>query len=196
MEEIAKASMESQEKVIPYIVTDVFNSLNKIINLDTSNMEKPSEKQIEARKKIVINTIIQEQARTEGKEIAKEELPYQISEEEIALATSLTEIELAERNKEYALYTSAILSKVYADEILKHTGNIVPITDLPGVSEIVNTLRNNKNASIRIASIDALRYIQRPEYKSELVSIFTIATNDTNPYVARNAKIALDDLEK
>ena len=176
MEEIAKASMESQEKVIPYIVTDVFNSLNKIINLDTSNMEKPSEKQIEARKKIVINTIIQEQAKTEGKEIAKEELPYQISEEEIALATSLTEIELAERNKEYALYTSAILSKVYADEILKHPGNIVPITDLPGVSEIVNTLRNNKNASIRIASIDALRYIQRPEYKSELVSIFTIAT--------------------
>lgn len=196
MEAIAKASMESSEKVLPYIVTEVFDSLNNILKMNTDNLEKPSEKQIEARKKIVINTIIKEQAKAGNKTIEDKDLPYQISEEDIKLATSLTEIEQAERNKEYALYSMAILAKAYTDEVEKHSGNIVPITDLPGVSDIVETLKDNKNASIKIAAIDALRYIQRPEYKKELVSILTIATKDENPYVAKNAVIALADIEK
>ena len=104
-------------------------------------------------------------------------------------------MEQAERNKEYALYTIAILSKVYTDEVLKHTGNVVPLTDLPGASTIVNALTKNENPSIKVASIDALKYIYRPEYKEEIKSVLNIASKDQNAYVSQIATITLDSLK-
>lgn len=55
-------------------------------------------------------------------------------------------MEQAERNKEYALYTISILAKIYTDEVEKQTGNIVPLTDLPGSAAIVDALRFNPNS--------------------------------------------------
>ena len=59
----------------------------------------------------------------------------------------------------------AILAKIYTDEVEKQTGNIVPMTDVPGTSAIVDSLRYNPNSGVKIAAIDALRHINRPEYK-------------------------------
>ena len=103
-------------------------------------------------------------------------------------------MEQAERNKEYALYTIAILAKLYSDEVNKLTGNVVPLTDLPGVSNLVDSLRYESNPAVKIASLDALRYIERDEYKDELATIFRLVTNDSNSYVARNAALALESL--
>ncbi len=194
MEEIAQASMEDTQKAVPYVVTEVFSGLIDIVKKDTSELTPPSEKQIETRKQIIVNEIVKEQAKAENKDINSIELPYNISEEDLKEATNLTSMEQAERNKEYALYTMSILDKVYVDEIEKHTGNVVPLTDLPGVSTIVDTLRYDSNSGIKIAAIDALRYINRPEYKEELNSVLTLATNDPNPYVARNAAMALENI--
>ena len=88
----------------------------------------------------------------------------------------------------------AILSKVYTDEVQKQTGNIVPLTDLPGVSSIVDTLRHSSNSGVKVAAIDALRYINRPEYKEELSAVLALAADDTNPYVAQNAAVALESM--
>lgn len=194
MEEIAQASMKDPQKAVPYIVTEVFSGLIDIVKNDTSNLTPPSEKQIETRKQIIINELIKEQAASENKDINSIELPYNISEEDMKEATNLSTMEQAERNKEYALYTMSILDKIYVDEIEKHTGNVVPLTDLPGVSTIVDTLRYDSNSGTKIAAIDALGYINRPEYKEELNSVLTLAANDSNPYVARNAAAALDSL--
>lgn len=194
MEEIARVSMEDPQKAVPYIVTEVFSELINIVKNDTSELNPPSEKQIETRKQIIINEIVKEQAIAQQKKPEEIELPYKLSETDIKEASTLTSLEQAERNKEYALYTMAILSKVYTDEIQKHTGNIVPLTDLPGVSAIVDALRYSENSGVKISAIDALLYLHRPEYKEELTSVLNLATNDQNPYVARNAAIALENL--
>lgn len=194
MEEIARISMEDSAKALPFIVTEIFTELINIVKKDTSNLTPPSEKQIEIRKQIIVNEIIKEQARAEKKDVSELELPYKISKQELAEASNLSTLEQAERNKEYALYTMAILAKVYTDEVHKQTGNIVPLTDLPGVSEIVDSLRYSSNAGVKIAAIDALRYINRPEYKEELTAVLELATDDKNPYVARNAAVALENI--
>lgn len=196
MEEIARISMEDSEKAIPYIVTEIFTELINIVEKDTTELTPPSEKQIDIRKKIIINEIVKEQATADGQDIEKIGLPYQLSEGDIKLATTLTDLEQAERNKEYSLYTMAILSKVYADNVEKQTGNIVPLTELPGVSSLVNTLRHSDNSGVKIAAIDALRYIHRPEYNDEIKSVLALAAQDKDPYAARNAAITLVALEE
>ena len=193
MEEIARIAMTSPEKAVNYITTNIFDELINITLADTSNLEPPSNEQIEIRKKIIINELVKEKAKSENKTIEEKDLPFTIKKEDIQTASKLSPMEQAERNKEYSLYTMAVLAKVYIDETKKETGNIVPLTDLPGVSVIVDTLRNNENPSIKIAAIDSLRYIKREEYNNELNSIFEIASMDKNPQVARIAIDALNN---
>ena len=50
-----------------------------------------------------------------GKDPATVKVPHQLSEADIALANKVTPLEQAERNKEYALFTMAILQKTYGD---------------------------------------------------------------------------------
>ena len=195
MEEIARISMENPQNAVPFVVKEIFMSLIDVVQKDTSNLTPPSPEQINARKKIIVNELIKEQAKTNGEDLDKIELPYTLTDAEKKSAATLTDMEQAERNKEYALYTMAALAKVYTDEVFKHTGNVVPMTDLPGVSTVVDTLRYNQNSGVKIAAIDALRYIRRPEYKDELISLFSLAARDENPYVAKNAIIALASME-
>ena len=192
MEEIAKVSMEDPQKAVPFIVTEVFNELINIVKKDTTGLNPPSEKQIEIRKQIIINEMVKEQAKTKQQDTNTIELPYKIDEKDLKEAANLSSMEQAERNKEYALYTMAILAKVYTDEVQRHTGNVVPLTDLPGVSAIVDSLRYDSNAGVKISAIDALRYLYKPEYREELSSVLNLAADDANPYVARNAAVALE----
>ena len=85
---------------------------------------------------------------------------------------------------------------MYTDEVQRHTGNVVPLTDLPGVAEIVDTLKTDNNPSIKVSAIDALRYLNKPEYKNEIKSVLEIATRDDNRFVAENAAYALKSIEK
>lgn len=187
MEEIARISMDNPANAVPYIVRDVFSSLIDITKKDTSALAAPSEEQVNARKKIIANYIALENAKT-----PQDKLPYELTEKDIALANELSPMEQAERNKEYALYTMAILAKIYTDEVEKQTGNIVPMTDVPGTSAIVDSLRYNPNSGVKIAAIDALRHINRPEYKDEMTTLFTLAQADTNPMVKEAAGRAIE----
>ncbi|MCQ2753606.1 MAG: hypothetical protein MJ231_00995 [bacterium] len=194
LEEITVNVLKNPNVGKNYIVKDVFAGMINIIKADTTQLMPPTEAQIEARKKIITNEIIKEQAKAENKEVP--ELPYKITEEDIKLASELSTMEMAERNKEYALYTMAILTKLYVDEVKNQTGNVIPITDLPGVSETVDVLRFNQNPSLKIAALDALSYIYRPEYKDELKEIFKIAAQDDVPYVAEAANMILTSIDK
>lgn len=196
MEDIARVSMHDAQQAVPYIVTEVFSELENIVKKDSSNLTPPTKKQIELRQQIIVNEIIKEQARTKGENPEKIELPYKINENDIQEASKLSSMEQAERNKEYALYTMAILAKVYGDEVNRHTGNTVPLTDMPGISTIVDTLRNDPNGGVKIASIDALRYLYKPEYKEELDAVLKIATTDPNPLVARTATMTIESLNQ
>ena len=191
MEEIARVSLDNPENAIPYIVRDVFGSLIEITKKDTVNLAPPTDAQIDARKKVMANYLARVNA---GQNNASIQLPYKLTEQDTAVANELSPMELAERNKEYALYTMAILARVYTDEVEKQTGNIVPMTDIPGTSAIVDSLRYSQNAGVKIAAIDALRHIQRPEYKEELTTLYTLAQADANPMVAIAAQRALESV--
>lgn len=191
MEEIARVALDDSNNAIPYIVRDVFSSLIDITKKDSAELPAPTDEQIQARRKVIANFVSMENGKANNQPI---KLPYTITEKDAALADSISPMEQAERNKEYALYTMAILAKVYTDEVEKQTGNIVPMTDIPGTSAIVDSLRYNPNSGVKIASIDALRHIYRPEYKEEMSTLFTLAQADTNPEVAIAATRALDKI--
>lgn len=148
MEEIARISMDNPENAVPYIVRDVFATLIDITKADTSELASPTEAQVQARKKVIANYLVMENAK--GDKNVK--LPYELSDAEIELANQISPMEQAERNKEYAMYTMSVLAKIYTDEVEKQTGNIVPMTDLPGTSAIVDALRYNPNPEVKLAA--------------------------------------------
>ncbi len=193
MEEIARISLDNPENAVPYIVRDVFGSLIEITKKDTVELAPPTDAQIEARNKIIANYMAKVSAEQKNPN-APYQLPYQLTEQDMAIANELSPMEMAERNKEYALYTMAILAKIYTDEVEKQTGNIVPMTDIPGTSAMVDSLRYSQNAGVKVAAIDALRHIQRPEYKEELTALYTLAQSDGNPQVAIAAQRALESI--
>lgn len=190
MEEIARIAIDNPEAATPFVVRDVFKSLIAIVNKDSSTLSAPSEKQIEARKKLIENFVALE------KNPKTKEAPNKLSEEDIALANTISPMEQAERNKEYALYTMAVLSKIFMDGVEKETGNVVPFTDIPGVSSMVDALRYNPNSGVKAAAIDSLMYIKKPEYKEELSTLINLAKADKNPIVSQTATKAMEKINK
>ena len=165
---IAKLTNPDFEKVV--------NALNTIVNTDSSKLAGPTAEQIAARQKLM-----------KGE---------QLSDADKKLATTITPMEQAERNKSYAMFTSSIMQKLYGDEVAKLTGSTVPLTELPGAVTIVEQLKNNPNPMVRTSAIEALSYIQQPAYKQDLTTLFTIAKNDQDKNVQEAATAALAKLEQ
>lgn len=196
MEEIAKKGLTNEADAVPYVQEDIFSKLIDIVGADSTTLPGPTEEQLQLRDKYVENEMARQTAIQQGADPNSVKVPHNLTPEQEALATTITPFEKAERNKEYALFTMAILQKTYADEIQKTTGNVVPLTDLPGVATVVEELKSNQNPAIRTASIDALRYIQRPEYKNDLAQIYSIAQTDADNSVVVAAQDALKSLDE
>lgn len=174
MEEIANMVKESPDKATELLDSKVFDTLTNIINFDSSKLEGPTKEQVAAREKIMT-----------GKDV---------TEQEKVLANTITPKEQAERNKSYALFTAAIMQKLYGDEVTRLSNTVVPLTELPGAISVVDQLKDNPNPMVRASAIEALSYIQNPSYKKDLTTLFTVAKNDQDPGVAEAAKAALDKL--
>jgi len=194
MENIAKKGLENEASVVPYVQENIFDKLTDIVNTDTSTLAGPTDKQLATRKLIAENDAVAEKAKAEGKDPATIKLPNTITPADEAEANKLSQGEQAERNKEYALFTTGILQKTYADEVEKQTGSVVPLTELPGAKAVITQLKTNKNPDIAVSAIDTLRYVQRPEYKADLTKVYTIAQSDSRPEVADAATKALASL--
>ncbi len=101
---------------------------------------------------------------------------------------------LADRNKEYAMFTTAMLQKKYINDVKEVTQRQVPIDDVIGMEGIANGLFN-PNASIREAAIASLGYVSTPEYKPALEQVFnSAATSDRAENVREQAKKQLDKM--
>lgn len=164
------------EEATQLLEVKVIDALLGIMNKDSSKLEGPTLKQLQIREKIM-----------SGKKV---------TEAEAAEANKVTPMELAERNKVIAIYTVVILQKLYTSEIEKISNVVVPLTELPGAAGIVEQIKNNPNPMVRAASIEALSYIQRPEYKQDLTTLFTVAKNDKDLYVQKAAEEALKRLKE
>lgn len=174
MESIALMAQNSPQQATALLDVKVIDTLLGIMQKDTSKLEGPSAKQIEARGKIM-----------SGKTV---------SDAEKAEANKITPMELAERNKQYSMYTLATLQKLFVSEIKKIDDSTVPLTELPGAAAIVEQVKSNSNPMVKAAGIDALSYIQLPDYKQDLTTIFNVAKNDKDANVQKAATKALEKL--
>ncbi len=141
MENIAMMVNQEPQKATELLDERVVKSLTDILNADTKELVGPSKEQMEARQKIMT-----------GK---------QVSDAEKELANTMTPKEQAERNKSYALFTMAIMQKLFGDEVEKLSGQVVPITELPGAVAVVEQLKSNPNPMVRASAIESLSYIER-----------------------------------
>lgn len=174
METIAEMAQKEPDKATDLLDVKVIDALLGIMQADSSKLEGPTPAQLDAREKIM-----------GGKSV---------TEAETAEANKVAPMELVERNKQYSIYTIAILDKLYVSEIEKMNKTIVPMTELPGAAGIVEQIKNNPNPMVRISAIDAMSYIQRPEYKQDLNTLFSVAKNDKDVNVQTAAQKALDKL--
>lgn len=176
MKEITNTIKNSPEKADSLLDSKIVDALSNLIDVDTTSLEDVTPEQVAAREKMLA-----------GKEV---------TDQEKELANTLSPKEKAERNKSYALFTLATIQKCYGEEIAKLSDKPVPLTELPGAAKVVDTLKDNPDPLVRASAIQALSYIQRPEYKKDLTTVFTVATNDADKGVADTAKAALEELNK
>jgi len=174
MESIADLAQNKPKEATEFLDVKVIDSLLGIMQKDSTKLVGPNSKQLQIREKIM-----------SGKSV---------SPAETAEANKITPMELAERNKQYAIYTVAILQKLYGSEVEKLSNSVVPLTELPGAAGVVEQVKKNPNPMVRAAGIDALSYIQRPDYKQDLTTIFTVAKKDKDENVQKVAAKALEKL--
>lgn len=173
IEEVADLAQTKPDIAPQLLDTDLMEALLGVIGKDSSALEGPSEKQKELRQQVL-----------EGK---------QLSDADMVEANKITPLEMAERNKQYALFTTAILQNSLIDEF-KKTNNMTPdIKDLPGMEQIVTTIKDNPNPMLRASGLAALAYNARPEYKPVMKEIFELSQQDADENVQ---KVAAEGLAK
>ena len=174
IEEVADIAQTKPNEAPQLLDTALMEALLGVIGKDSSTLEGPTDKQKELRQQIL-----------EGK---------QLSEADMAEANKITPLEMAERNKQYALFTTAILQNALIDEF-KKTNNMTPdIKDLPGMDQIVTTVKDNPNPMLRASALAALAYNARPEYKTVMSEIFELSKKDADENVQKVAEEGLAKL--
>ncbi len=175
MENMATTLETNPAEATQYLDTSVMESLVDVLNQDTTNLAQATPRQRTLRDKMMSG--------------------QQISDAEKAEASQLSDYELGERNKQYALYTIAMLQDSLGKEVEK-TGTKLAINDLPAIESVIKTVKDNPNPMLRASAIAGLSYIAKPEYKPVLSQIFTLAKDDSDPTVQDVAKEALSKLEQ
>ncbi len=196
LKEIVDAGRSGDPEALrPYLVEPVFHGVIDIVNKDTTNLAGPTEAQNQIREQLIANYQAYKQQEQQNIPEDKMVFPYTISEQDKNYANTLSELELAERNKEYGIATLAMLSDAFLNRVKEESGTPVAITDVPGLSAIVNALKSD-NHLIRLNALDALIFLQREEYARELTPIYQALVNtDPNETVRAGAQMALDNLK-
>ena len=174
IEEIAE-TVKNNETAGPILLdTQIFDALVEVINKDTSSLEAPSPEVLAIRQKD----------------------PATLSEAEFAKASTPSELEKAEINKQYALYTIAYMQERLNNELEKRNNSALELKDLPCIENVVATVKENQNPMLRVSALAALSHIARPEYKADLTTIFELAKSDEDPQVQESATKALESLNR
>lgn len=174
IEEIAELTQNNPEAATQLLDTQIVDGLLGVIAKDTKSLQGPSPKQLELRQKLISGQTLTDAEKTE--------------------AETITPMETAERNKQYALYTVAFLQNLLYSEIEKRNGVKLDIKDLPAMEQVVQTAKSDANPLIRVSALAALAHISKPEYKPVLSKVFELAKSDSDVNVQEAAKKALEQL--
>ena len=174
IEEIAELTQNNPAAATALLDTQIMEGLLGVIAKDTTTLAGPSPKQLELRQQIIA-----------GKEL---------TDADKAEANTITPMETAERNKQYALYTIAFLQNLLSSEVEKRNGVKLDIKDLPGIEQVVQTAKADPNPLLRVSALASLSHIAKPEYQPVLSQIFELAKSDADVNVQEAAKKAADQL--
>ena len=186
MDDIVQKVLNAPDEAAKFVDNDIYKNLTNIVQANTENLPGPTENQLTIRSKIITN----QNAEANGKKP-----PFQITPEELASANEISDFEKAETNKMCALITMAHLGNLFNSVVESQKGSVAPLSDIPCAEVIVDAIKNNSNPKVRENAIVALSTMQRPEYKSELETVYKIAQNDENDDVCKTATEALNKLE-
>ncbi len=167
------------------VATDpVKQSLIDVINTDTSALPDATEEQ---------KALAEKQNKGE-----------KLTPEEQAQLDQLSPKVAANKNKIFALFTLAMVQKLSRDNEAQYAqfqteqGKQAPanlaLKDLMGYNEIVNTIQNEPNKELKIAAIQALQYIAKPEEKAEVEQVLQGALNDQDADIKQTAQEAIAKL--
>jgi hypothetical protein len=172
---IAELAQSKTPDALNLLSVDMFKALSSVIGKDTASLGGPSADQTALREKAL-----------SGKTLTPEEQ---------AKAEQLAPQEIAEMNKQYALYTLAILQNSYREavneELKKQNMQPAKINELPEINLVLENIKNNPNALIREAGISALSYVIKPEDKEVAKTVFTLALKDGDENVRKAAVDAI-----
>lgn len=161
-------------KIAPqFLDTKILDSLFYIINKDTSSLKKTTKKQKKLRKKL--------------------ENGEKLSKKDIERAYSLSEQEIADRNKIYAFVVIAKNQNVLYTELRKRSNLKPNFSDMPASARLLELL-NNPDDDIRASAIGALYMMYRPEFKKDLIPVFENASKSQSPAVRDFAVKSLSEI--
>ncbi len=174
IEDIA-TKVKNDDTIAPSLLdTQIFDALVDIIDADTSSLAGPTPEVIALRQKP----------------------EAELSEADKQKANQLSPLEVAEQNKQFALFTISFMQERLNNELEKLNNQTLELKDLPCIDKVVTSVKSNPNPAVRIAGISALSNIAKPQYKSDLTTIFELAKQDEDAKVQAAANNALDKLSK
>ncbi len=156
----------------------VMNSLANIVGADNSQLQGPTPEQQAALDKAMKG--------------------QQLTPEETQLAQQLSPKTAADKNKIIAMFTLAMLQKNQRDELdaymASQGGSSVPplsTDNLIGFNEIKNAIQTDSNPEVRLAGIQAISYVAKPEDAQAVQTVLQNSLNDSEPLIQQAAQEVL-----
>lgn len=176
--EIANYS-QSEPAVAQQVLNEqVMNSLANIVAADNSQLQGPTPEQQAALDKAMKG--------------------QQLTPEETQLAQQLSPKAAADKNKIIAMFTLAMLQKNQRDELDAYItsqggANIAPLStdNLIGFNEIKNAIQADSNPEVRLAGIQAISYVAKPEDAQTVQAVLQNSLNDSEPLIQQAAQEVL-----
>ena len=177
--EIANYSQGEPAQAQQVLNEQVMANLANIVSQDVSQLPGPTPEQ---------TAVLEKAARGE-----------QLTPEETQLAQQLAPQTAADKNKIISMFTLAMLQKNQRDELEAYmasqgNANIRPIQmqDLIGFNEIQNAIQTNPNPEVRLAGVQALSFVAKPEDAQTVVAALQpTLTNDPEPLIQQAAQETL-----
>ena len=179
---IANLSQGTPEMQSAVLSEPVMRGLADIVKQDTSSLQGPTEAQVAA--------------------INKAASGAKLTPEEEALTKELAPKTLADKNRVISMFTLAMLQKNQRDEVDRYNATQDPnnqlpqlkLNDLIGYTEIENAARNDNEKEVKLAAIQALSYVAKPEDKETVEPVLKAAMNDPEPLIQQAANEVLANI--
>ena len=184
---LAEYAQDEDVDVVKQVVTEpIMQTLVDIISQDTTGLQGPTEEQIAVAEKV---------ARGE-----------QLTPEEDKLSEDLSPRDAANQNRMFALYTLAMLQKFQRDEVDEYIASqkangqetIEPLklNDVYGYNTVANVIKNDSRPEVKVAAIQSLRYIARPEDEAVVKEVLADSLKSNDEEVKSVAQETVETLTK